>query len=160
MTDPTDDRAKVADLIKGFRFAMFTTQHPDGRLTSRPLTVQEAEFDGDLWFLVSKASAPLPDLTGTTQANVSLSSDESWVSLSGIARLVENRRKVEELWNPMISAWFPGGPEDPDVGVLKFIAESAEYWDSPGRIATAFQLVKAKLTGEHVDAGERGTVDL
>src|SRR5690606_21150700 len=99
-------------------------------------------------------------LTGTTQANVSLSSDESWVSLSGIARLVENRRKVEELWNPMISAWFPGGPEDPDVGVLKFIAESAKYWDSPGRVAAAVQLRKARLTGERADVGERGKVAL
>src|SRR5690606_11282784 len=96
-----------------------------------------------------------------SQANVSLSSSDSWVSLSGTARLVDDRQKIEELWNPMVEAWFPEGPDDPSVGVLKFTAESAEYWDSPGgKIATAFSFVKSKLTGEQYDGGENAKVDL
>ena len=160
MTDTTDDRKKVAELIKDFRFAMFVTRHDD-KLVAHPLTVQEAEFDGDLWFLVSKKSSPVADLAADSQANVSLSSSDSWVSLSGTARLVEDRQKIEELWNPMVEAWFPDGPDDPFVGVLKFTAESAEYWDSPGgTIASAFSFVKAKLTGKQYDGGENAKVDL
>ncbi|MFD5213959.1 pyridoxamine 5'-phosphate oxidase family protein [Microbacterium sp. NPDC058345] len=160
MTDTHSERAKVADLIKDFRFAMVTTRHPDGKLVARPLTVQEAEFDGDLWFLVSKTAAPATELATDPQANVSLSSNDAWVSLSGTARLVEDRSKIEELWNPVVEAWFPEGPDDPTVGVLKFTAESAEYWDSPGgKIATAFSFVKSKITGEPL-RGDSGTVDL
>jgi len=48
--------AKVADLLKGFRFAMLTTVSSDGKLLARPMTVQEAEFDGDLWFFAEKNS--------------------------------------------------------------------------------------------------------
>lgn len=161
MTDTTDERKKVAELIKDFRLAMFVTRHTDGRLVAHPLTVQEAEFDGNLWFLVSKRSSPVADLAADSQANVSLSSSDSWVSLSGTARLVDDRQKIEELWNPMVEAWFPEGPDDPSVGVLKFTAESAEYWDSPGgKIATAFSFVKSKLTGEQYDGGENAKVDL
>ena len=158
----TDEHKKVAELIKDFRFAMFVTQDPDnGKLVAHPLTVQEAEFDGDLWFLVSKVGGPIADLVPDAPVNVSFSGDSSWVSLSGTARLVEDRQKIRELWNPMVEAWFPEGPDDPAVGVLKFDAESAEYWDSPGgKIATAFSFVKSKLTGERYDGGESGTVEL
>jgi len=45
--------------------------------------------------------------------------------------------------------------------VLKFSADSAEYWDTPGgKIATAFSFVKSKITGERYDGGESGKVDL
>jgi general stress protein 26 len=61
----------------------------------------------------------------------------------------------------MVDAWFPDGPDDPDVGILKFSADSAEYWDSPGgKIATAFSFVKSKVTGERYEGGESGKVDL
>ncbi|SJN21458.1 general stress protein [Microbacterium esteraromaticum] len=161
MADTTDDRQKVADLIKDFRFAMFTTRHAEGKLVSRPLTVQETEFDGDLWFLVPKSSSPVAEIAAHHEACVSLSSNDSWVSLSGTAQLVDDRSKIEQLWNPMVDAWFPNGPDDPDVGVLKFTADSAEYWDTPGgKIATVFSLVKSKVTGERYDGGESGTVEL
>jgi hypothetical protein len=45
--------------------------------------------------------------------------------------------------------------------LIRFIADSAEYWDSPGgRIATVISLVKAKVTGESYDGGENATVKL
>lgn len=30
---------------------MFVTQQADGKLVSRPMQLQEIEFDGDIWFL-------------------------------------------------------------------------------------------------------------
>ncbi len=160
MTDTTD-REKIAALIKKFRFAMLTTKHADGKLVAHPLTVQEAEFDGDLWFLVSKSSSPVKDLAADAEANVSMSSGDAWLSLSGTAWLSDNRDKIKDLWNPFVEAWFPEGPEDPDIGILRFSAESAQYWDTPGgKIASVFSLVKAKLTGETYEGGESGKVEL
>lgn len=152
MTDTTPTQ-RVAELIKDFRFAMFTTRNAQDRLVAHPLTVQETEFDGDLWFLVSKGASFIVDLARDERAGVSLSSNDSWVSLSGTAGLVEDREKVRELWSPTVEAWFTNGPDDPDVGLLKFSAESAEYWDSPGgKLASIFSFVKSKITGEQYDA--------
>ena len=159
MTDTTPTQ-RVAELIKDFRFAMFTTRNANDRLVSHPLTVQEAEFDGDLWFLVSRSASLVADIAKDERVGISLSSNESWVSLSGTAELVEDRAKVKELWSPTVEAWFTNGPDDPDVGLLKFSAESAEYWDSPGgKIASLFSFVKSKITGEPYDA-ENETVNL
>ena len=143
----------VAELIKDFRFAMLTTRNAEDRLVAHPLTVQESEFDGDLWFLVSRGATFITDLRADDRAGVSLSSNDAWVSLSGRGALVEDRAKIEELWSPTVEAWFPNGPDDPDVGLLKFTAETAEYWDSPGgRLASLFSFVKSKVTGEQLDA--------
>ncbi|WP_435747180.1 pyridoxamine 5'-phosphate oxidase family protein [Microbacterium sp. PMB16] len=159
MTDTTPVQ-RVAELIKDFRFAMFTTRNAEGRLVAHPLTVQEAEFDGDLWFLVSKSATLVIDIRADERVGVSLSSNDSWVSLAGTAELVEDRAKIKELWSPTVDAWFPEGPEDPDVGLLKFDAQSAEYWDSPGgKLASIFSFVKSKVTGEQYDA-ENETVEL
>lgn len=152
MTDTTPVQ-RVAELIKDFRFAMFTTRNAEGRLVAHPLTVQEAEFDGDLWFLVSKSATLVIDIQADERVGVSLSSNDAWVSLAGTAELVEDRAKIKELWSPTVEAWFPEGPDDPEVGLLKFDAHSAEYWDSPGgKIASLFSFVKSKLTGEQYDA--------
>ena len=159
MTDQTPTQ-RVAELIKDFRFAMLTTRNAEDRLVAHPLTVQKAEFDGDLWFLVAKGATFVTDLRADDRVGVSLSSNDSWVSLSGHAELVEDRAKIHELWSPTVEAWFTDGPDDPEVGLLKFTAETAEYWDSPGgKLASLFSFVKSKVTGEQYDA-ENETVRL
>ena len=83
------------------------------------------------------------------------------MSLTGDAVVVEDVARKRELWNSAVGAWFPQGPDDDSVVLIKVHAESAEYWDSPGgRLATAFSFVKAKVTGERIDAGENEKVDL
>ena len=52
-----EDTRKVAELIKGQKFGFLTTTTPEGKLTSRPMALQEVEFDGDLWFF-TYADAP------------------------------------------------------------------------------------------------------
>ncbi|KJL27812.1 pyridoxamine 5'-phosphate oxidase family protein [Microbacterium oxydans] len=159
MSDTTPTQ-RVAELIKDFRFAMFTTRNAQDRLVAHPLTVQESEFDGDLWFLVAKSASLTGDIERDERVGVSLSSNGSWVSLSGTAELVDDQSKIRELWSPTVEAWFTDGPEDPNVGLLKFSAESAEYWDSPGgKLASIFSFVKSKITGEPLDA-ENETVEL
>ncbi len=160
-TDSPDAVQKVAGLIKGQRFGFLTTTMPDGRLTSRPLALQEVEFAGDLWFF-AEADAPwLAHIAASPQVNVGLGSGGTWVSLTGTARVVDDVAKKKELWNSGVEAWLPQGPEDPSVVLVKVDGDTAEYWDSPGnRLATALSFVKAKTIGGKPDTGEKDVVDL
>src|SRR4029453_11023167 len=152
MTD--SQTRKVAELLKGERFGFLTTITMDGRLTSRPMTLQEVEFDGDLWFFAERDSNPVHHIAASPEVNVGVGSGGSWVSLTGDAVVVEDSAKKRGLWNPAVEAWFPDGPDDDGVVLIKVQAGSAEYWDSPGgRVATAFSFVKAKLTGEGIGGG-------
>ncbi len=156
-----EDTRKVAELLKDQRFGFLTTTTPEGKLTSRPMTLQEVEFDGDLWFFAERGSHPVQHVQTAPQVNVGVGSGGTWVSLTGHASVVDDVAKKKELWNSGVEAWFPQGPEDPSVVLLKVEGDSAEYWDSPGgRLATAFSFVKAKTTGQRIEGGETEKVDL
>jgi len=155
----TPDAQKITSLLEDFRFGMFTTID-GGKPVARPFTIQEVEDGGDLWFLVSKQSSAVQQLAADPRAGVALSSNDSWVSLTGTAQVVDSQERVDRYWSPVVEAWFPDGKEDPSVTVLKVSADGGEYWDTPGsRVATAIAFVKAKVTGEPIE-GDTGKVDL
>ncbi len=160
MTHPPEV-AKLAELLKKFRIAMLTTVTADGALTSRPMAVQESEFDGDLWFFAQRDSDQVRQLRANPTVGVALSASGTWVSISGTAEIVEDSAKVHELWNSAVQAWFPEGPDDENVLLLRVHAEGAEYWDSPGsKVMTVLSYAKSKLTGTRPDVGENERVDL
>ena len=149
MTERDEQIKKLAEMIKDIDFAMLTTVAADGTLHSRPMSTQRVEFDGDLWFF-TRASAPkVGEIEGEHQVNVAYAKpeDQRYISVSGRAVVVRDRAKIEELWSPVLKAWFPEGPEDPDLALLKVSAERAEYWDSPASaVAHAISFVKALVT--------------
>jgi general stress protein 26 len=159
--ESTNPAAKVAELLKDQRFGMLTTTDAGGQLISRPMAMQEVEFDGDLWFFAARDSRKVAQLNAQPQVNVAVGSSDSWISLTGTGVVVTDTAKKQELWNSAVEAWFPEGPDDDGVVLLKVEAGSAEYWDSPGgRLATAISFAKAKLTGERYSGGENEKVDL
>ena len=156
-----EDTRKVAELIKGERFAFLTTIAPGGKLTSRPMTLQEVEFDGDLWFFAERSSHPVAHIAAQPQVNVGVGSGGTWVSLTGAARVVRDAGKKRELWSSVVEAWFPDGPDADHVVLLRVEGRSAEYWDTPGgRVASLISFVKAKATGQPYSGGENEAVRL
>jgi general stress protein 26 len=159
MTD--DGRETVTKLLGEARFAMVTTTDAEGRLLAQPMTTQDVEFDGDLWFFSERSARLIDHLERDSHAGVTTSSSDAWVSLDGHAAVVDDRAKIKELWNPAVGAWLPNGPDDPNVVLVKFSAETAEYWSTPGgHVATAISFAKAKITGARFDGGDHDTVDL
>jgi general stress protein 26 len=157
---PDEQTRKVAELIGDQRFAMLTTRDPFGTLMSRPMALQEVEFDGDLWFFAERGSRKVLHVGASPQVNVTVNGSGSWVSLTGEAAVVEDAAKKRELWNAGVSAWLPQGPDDDSVVLIRVEGRSAEYWDSPGRVATALSFAKAKVTGERYSGGENERVEL
>lgn len=160
MPDTSTDSHKVAELIKGIRVAMLTTVDTGGEFVSRPMAQQDVEFDGDLWFFSERDSSQVAQIARNPHVGVTFSSSDVWVSVNGTAEVVEDDAKAKELWNPFVEAWLPQGPTDPSVVLLKVTGETAEYWDTPGRVATAISFVKAKATGQRYTGGENEKVQL
>lgn len=161
--EPTHDEAvaKVRELLGDHHLAMLTTLDASGALVSRPMGVQDVEFDGDLWFFTTLDSHKVAEIRAGSPANAAFAGSSSWVSVSGTAEVVQDQAKIEELWNPVAGAWYPDGPTTPQLCLVRLRAQSVEYWDSPGgRLATVISLVKAKATGRAYDGGENATVDL
>jgi general stress protein 26 len=159
-TGGSDGNAKVHELIKGARIAMLTTLSTEGQLVSRPMAVQQVEFEGTVWFFAEADSPKIADIERDPRVNVAYS-ESNFVSLAGRASVVRDVAKKRELWDAGAAAWFgEKEPEDPSVVLIEVDAETAEYWDTPSRPATLVKVVKAKLTGSRPDAGETGLVEL
>src|SRR3954469_572184 len=145
----TEETRKVAELLKDERTGLFTTIAFDGTLVSRPMALQEVEFDGDLWFFAERGSRKVQHISANPQVNVSTSGSSSWVSLTGHAVVIDDLEKKRKLWNSVVGARLPDGAEELEVVLLRVEAASAEYWDSPGgRLASVISFAKAKLTGQ------------
>ncbi len=154
---------KLNNLIEDIDFAMLTTVDTDGVLRSRPMATQEAEFDGTLWFFTSDKTHKVEEVERDNRVNASYAKPEDnvYVSVSGRARLVKDKEKIEELWNPILKAWFPEGLDDPTLSLLKISVEEAEYWDSPNsKIVQLVGFVKALVTGTPADGGDHGKINL
>src|SRR3712207_4110539 len=128
-----DKIIKLGELIKDIDFAMLSTQESDATLRSRAMPTQKAALDGTLRLFTAANTPKVEEIERDHQVNLSYAKpgNQSFVSISGTARLVRDKQKMEELWNPILKAWFPQGLEDPQLALLKVTVEQAEYWDSP-----------------------------
>lgn len=156
-----DDRALIARIVKSAKIGVLTTVTSGGALHSRPLSAQDIEFDGDLWFFTQDPSPKVDDIASNPEVNASFGSGKGYLSVSGTAEIVHDAAKVSEYWSASVEAWFPDGKDDPTVALIKVHADSAEYWatDEPGAVI-AFKVAKARVTGGQPDIGENKTVEL
>ena len=121
--------------IKGIRIAMLTTVEPDGALRSCPMATQDTEFDGDLWFFTQANAPKVEEVQQNQQVNLSYikPSEDLFVSVSGTAQLVRDRKEIKKHWKPYYQSWFPNGEDDPDLALLKVTVTRAEYWNMPSK---------------------------
>lgn len=153
---------KFKKLTEGIDFCMLTTIS-GGQLRSRPMSTQEMDENGELWFFTSDQTHKVDEIEADSRVNAAYSKpdDNTYVSVSGRGSISKDRQKIEKLWNPVLKAWFPKGLDDPNLALLKISVEEAEYWDSPN--STIVQLagfVKALVTGQQAKGGEHGKVSL
>lgn len=152
------------DLLEDFDTAMLVTHAPSGALHSRPMAVAKVDPDGDLWFVTDRSSGKMDDIHADAQVNVSMQGGGKFVSLSGQAQVVEDRAKVEEVWNEHMRVWFSAGKDDPRLVLLRVDAREGEFWDNSGlnAIKYLFKAGRAYLRGDRPtnDRTEHGKVKL
>ncbi|MBS0446199.1 MAG: pyridoxamine 5'-phosphate oxidase family protein [Proteobacteria bacterium] len=159
-----EDHQKLWGMIKDIRFAMLTTRHADGELRSHPMTTQNSSVDdrGTLWFFMSRHGEPALDLASDPIVNVAYADtgDDCYVSVSGSASVVEDAAKKHALWSKLAAAWFPQGPDDPDLALVAVRISRADYWDvKESKMVQLWAMAKAAMTGRPpVNLGERGSV--
>ena len=149
------DIEKLKDVIDGIDTAMLTTRTADGRLVSRPLRMQEIDEEGAMWFVTDRDSHKTDEIHAHPQVNVAFAApaDNTYVSVSGKATVLFDKARLQELWSPAMTVFYPDGLDHPALCVLRVEMESAEYWDSPGGlVGNALYLTMAAITG---DAGVR-----
>ncbi len=153
MTVETVDTSKLWDMIGDIRFGMLTLRGQDGQLHSSPMTTQNGSSDrgGVLWFFMSRSGERIRALQAEPEVNVAYADPDAdkYVSISGVARIIEDPAKKKELFDAAAKAWFAGGADDPDLALVAIVVGEAEYWDvKSNKAVQLFKLAKAAVTGE------------
>ena len=163
------DETRLRRLLKKFRSGMLVTRNTRGEMRARPMTIAKMEDDGRLYFTTSIESGKVAEIVQSEQVAVSFQSRSVYVSLTGHARVVEDRRKIDEAWNETMRVWFPKGKDDPTLCLLEIDETYAEYWTLQGtrRVKYLVEAAKAYVKGRrpgaipelhgevHLHAGER-----
>ena len=145
---PTD---LTAEIMKETRIATLTYVDDAGRLVSTPMGTQDFEDPGTVWFITELDTDKVAAIRKNPAVNVAYCSDTGWVSLAGNAVISEDHAKLEELWDPSVSAYMKGDAQTPNNGLIKVTADTAEYWESPGKAAMLVHLVKGLVTDEKAE---------
>ena len=148
------DRDTIAEVMRATRIAVLTYEDDAGRLVSTPMGTQDFEDPGTVWFITEADSDKVAAITARPRVNVHYASDEGWVSLSGTAALNRDRAKLEELWDASASAFMSGGPDDPNSALLEVTGDTAQLWESPGKVGLLLDLVKGLVTREDPEKDE------
>jgi len=154
-----EDIEKLGSLIKDIPVAILVTLDENGRMHSRPMLTQQVEFDGDLWFFTSEGSHKMEELDWNRQVHLIYEDPKKdlFLSISGTAVAVRDLEKAKTLWRPNYQTWFPRGPSDPDLMLLKVEVDRAEYWEvvpgTPNQVAryVRTRLLRAPFVGENVE---------
>lgn len=138
---------KINEMIEKVKFATLVTIDTHGKLQSRPMTTQQHEFVGDIWFFVSSDAELVREIKAMSRVNVAYSEDGKFVSISGDAEIVTDIAMKHEFWHSELRDWFDGKEvEDPDVLLLKITATEASYWEKGnGTVGNALRTLQAVL---------------
>lgn len=163
MTDQQQVSIKtLKDLIEDIDFAMLTTVAA-GKLRARPMSTQQMDKQGCLWFFTSDNTHKVDEIAADNRVLVAYSKPEAntYVSVFGRAQIVKDRAKIEQLWNPAHKAWFPEGLDDPTLCLLKIAIEEGEYWDAPNsKLVQIAGFIQALVTGQQADYGKHEKITL
>lgn len=154
---------KVKKLTEKTDICMLVTREPDGNLRSRPMSTRTIDDSGLFWFFTNEFSGKVQEIKDYPVVNLAYSdpSQHNYVSITGVAEVVTDRARIDELWTDVLKAWFPEGKDDPELALLKVMPDEAEYWDgTSSKMVQLFRMGKALVTGKKYEAGENEKVDL
>lgn len=151
----TDD--KLQELVARFDVGMLIT-HDDSGMAARPMSVAEHdEKSGELLFITSMETGKVDEILAGADTAVVFQDSARYVSLSGEAVISNDRQKIEAVFKKGWELWFPEGPGQEDIRLIRFTPVIGEYWDMSGARGARFiwQAGKALISGESVEKQDR-----
>ena len=96
---------------------------------SEPMTAQLDKDQVDTLFFFAGKDNRLAS-GGKAMAQFVSKGHDFFACLAGDVRVYNDRAMIDKLWNEQVSAWFPGGKEDPNLTLLRLDIASAELWET------------------------------
>jgi general stress protein 26 len=139
---------------------MLTTRF-NGGLRARPLEARPDRDENVIWFLTDKRGLKDDEIELHPEVCLTffLPSEKVYLSITGHAFVGKNLSQAKKLWNQAQQVWWPDGPDDPNLLVMRVELALAEMWDGPASSSVAaYEFAKARMTGTKPNLGEKRKV--
>lgn len=162
--DLTGDEAiaKIRELAGKASTVFFCTAITTGRAVStRPMAVQEVDEAGALWFLSASDSQQNADIARDSAVQLlgQGSSHSDFLSIYGRATVSRDRKRIEQLWKPILKTWFTAGIDDPRITVIRVDPIGGYYWDTKhNRMVVLAKMVAGAISGKTLDDSVQGNL--
>jgi general stress protein 26 len=160
--DERSPRSMIWQYVRNIGTCMMVT-HGDEHMVARPMRGIIRPEQNAIWFFTDGLTHKEADITRDPRACLTFADQksETYVSLAGRIMRVADKETINDLWTEEAAAYFPKGPDDPAVVLLKFEAETGEYWNAPSSpIVWAIKFLEAKVTGKRPSLGANETARL
>jgi general stress protein 26 len=161
MTHQTD-QDHVWEMIDDIKFAMLVTHDGQGdELRARPMHAHGEREEDAIYFLTDRRAHKDDEIQINDNVCVTFADNGGmrYVSVSGTATVIEDRKKIHDLWDASNKAFWDS-ENDPNITVLRVRPSTAEFWDSPGKIVTTVKMAAAAITGAKPELGQNRKVAL
>ena len=157
-TTTTDPSAKLHALISGIDDAMLVTSDAHGHPHARPMRIvafDESTRD-DLWFVSYLDSTKIEEIRTEPRVCVSMANGARFISMTGYADIVLDKRKLGQMWRSEWGDWMPEGPTSDALALIQVRPLYVEYWDQSmsNRVRFAVEAAKAWWKDEAIEAPE------
>jgi general stress protein 26 len=123
------------------------------------MATQKVDDEGNFWFLSQADSDRNKAIEKNSKVQLiyAKTSDTHFMSVYGSAIISKDRKKIDEMWTNIATAWFKGGKDDPNLSLICVKPESAYYWDTKhGKIVSLFKIAASAITSKSSDDGIEG----
>ena len=155
---------RIKQMADDAKVCFFCTSGSTGETGgARPMSIEKADDDGSLWFLSASDSHKNVEIDADPNVWLFLqgSKHSGFLSLHGSARISRDRKRIDELWNPIMKTWFTEGKDDPRITLIKVTPVSGYYWDNKhGDLVAAAKMVIGASIGVTLDDSVSGQLRL
>ncbi|MDB5111267.1 MAG: ral stress protein [Mucilaginibacter sp.] len=155
---------KLKDLAEGAKTCFFCSNIKTGiPISARPMTVQNVDEEGNLWFLSANDSHTDSDISRDPFVQLFFQGSQysDYLNVYGLASLSNDKEKIKELWEPIFKTWFTEGEDDSRISVIKVEPTEAYYWDNKHNNAIAFvKRLAGAAIGKTLDDSVEGRLEV
>jgi general stress protein 26 len=97
---------------------------------AQPMTAHFADSAGPIWFFARADSDLASKAAGSQSAAFHYASGghDLFACVHGMLSPVKETEVASRFWSDEVGRWFPGGPDDPNLTMLRFEPERAHIW--------------------------------
>ncbi|GBE81150.1 hypothetical protein BKA93DRAFT_13989 [Sparassis latifolia] len=159
-------------IVKSVKAGMLTTRSPNGALHSRamvPAGLSLSPSQVTLCFIANRVSGKFDEIGNDAHVNVSFYDESStnWASYAGIAKISQDKEKIEKHWSSTTAAWFgdlgdgihKGDQHDPRVALIEVVPSEIRYWiATQGAVGRVVNIATSAIMGNAAAPGELRTI--